>query len=271
MTAAAGRSLIGVGSLFEVTLLREDGRSLVEKRLLSRFRREPEARAALAREGRVLAAVKHPALPELVRVGADEKGPFLVETFAAGASIRQIVETWSGRGGVAPRLAAHVTREAFAVLAELAALSSADGPLGFVHGDIAPDHVLLGPTGEVRLLDFGASRVRDLPRSLLGEGRGTLPFVAPEVARGEAPPSAASDVYALAATALFLASGRPLCEAKDEAAMLLEVGSRGLRPELCEAAAAFRPREKEALARALALDPALRLSSPAEVLRAFDD
>jgi eukaryotic-like serine/threonine-protein kinase len=270
LTAAPQRSLIGVGSLFEVTLLREDGRSLVEKRLLSRFRREPEGRAALAREGRVLATVKHPALPELVRVGADDKGPFLVETFVAGASIRQIVEAWSARGGVAPRLAAHMTREAFRVLAELAELAGQDGPLGFVHGDIAPDHVLLSPMGEVRLLDFGAARVRDLPRSLLGEGRGTLPFVAPEVARGEAAPSVASDVYALAATSLFLASGGPICDAKDEAAMLLEIGTRGVRAGLCDAAAAFRPAEREALTRALALDPSRRITSPAEVLAAFD-
>jgi serine/threonine protein kinase len=245
---------------------REDGRDLVVKRLLPRFRREPAARAALAREAHVLSAVRHRALPELVRLGTDEHGPFLVETFTVGTSIRRIVDSWSERGGVPARLAAHVARQAFAALVELASL----GALGFVHGDIGPENVFVAPDGDVRLVDFGASRIADLPPGLLGEGRGTLPFAAPEIARGEAPPSAAGDVYSTAATALFLAAGEPLCAAREQAAILLEVGTRGIRTELFEKARAFRPAEAKALAAALALDPAGRLTSAAAILEAFD-
>lgn len=259
------------GSLFDVRRVREGGREAVEKRILPRFRREPEARAALVREAQVLAAAKHPSLPELLRVGADDKGPYLVETFVSGASIRWIVESWSPRGGVPARLTGHIVREAFAVLAELSELAGPAGPLGFVHGDIGPDHVVLGPTGEVRLLDFGASRIAALPASLLGEGRGTLPFVPPEVARGESPPDAGADVYSLAATLLFLAAGKPLCDAMDEAAMLFEVGTRGVRTELVAAASGLSRAEREALTRALAVDPSQRLTSARAILAAIDD
>jgi serine/threonine protein kinase len=272
LTEPARSERIGSGSLFDVTLGREDGRSVVMKRILPRFRREPEAAFALVREAKVLAALRHAALPELVRVGSDEEGPFLVETFVAGTSVRQLVDSWSSRGGVPPRLAAHVTQQAFTVLAELAALSGADGPLDFVHGDIGPDHVLLGPAGEARFIDFGASSIHGLERSLTSAGRGTLPFVAPEVARGDAPPGHASDVYALAATALFLASsGKPLCHAVSEAAMLLEVGTQGVQTGLFDEIAAFRPRERAALAGALAVDPWHRTAKAAEVATAFDD
>lgn len=266
----SGGEHIGAGSLFDVTLGREGGRAVVEKRILPRFRREPAARAALVREAHVLAAAKHPSLPELVRVGSDDKGPFLVETFVAGASIRRIVDSWSGRGGTPPRLVAHLARQAFAALAELAELPGESGPLGFVHGDIGPDHVILGPVGEARLIDFGAARIAGLEHSLIGNDRGTLPFVAPEVARGEAEPSQATDVYGLAATVLFLASGKPLTTARDEGAMLAEVGTRGVLVALLGEIDAFREREKDALARALALDPTLRIATAAQVLAAFD-
>lgn len=187
----------------------------------------------------------------------------------AGASIRRIVESWSPRGGVPARLAGHVARQAFSALAELAALPGPSGPLGFVHADLGPDHVVLDPTGDVRFLDFGAARIDALPASLLGEGRGTLPFVAPEIARGDAPPSHAGDVYALAATALFLGAGQPLCAARDEAAMLFEVGTRGVRTDLL-ASAPYRPSEREALARALAVDPSARIRDAREIAAVFD-
>ena len=270
MTGAPGHEMLGAGSLFDVRRVTIHGEDAVEKRILPRFRKEPEARAALVREAQVLSAALHPALPHLLGVGVDDKGPYLRETFVAGVSIRRIVDSWSGRGGTPPRLAGHVAREAFEVLADLHDLAGPSGPLRFVHGDIGPDHVLLGPSGEIRFLDFGASRIAGLATSLLGEGRGTLPFVAPEVARGEAPPDQAADVYALAATVLYLATGGPLCDARDEAAMLFEVGTRGVKTALLEGAVAFRPGEKAALAAALATDRAARVREAREVQRAFD-
>jgi serine/threonine protein kinase len=127
------------------------------------------------------------------------------------------------------------------------------------------------PDGDVRFVDFGASRIADLPASLHGDERGTLPFVAPEIARGEAPLSAAGDVYSMAATVLYLAAGEPLCAAKEPPAMLLEVGTRGVRTELFERARALRPAEKEALAAALAIDAAQRRTSAAEIVAVLDE
>jgi len=262
---------IGAGSVFDVALVREGTRTLVCKRLTSRARGEAAGRAAIAREARFLSLARHPSLPLLRRVGSDERGPFLLETRAEGASIRALVEGWRRRGeGVPPRLVAHVALAATTALAEIHALSDEDGSLALVHGDLGPDHVLMGALGEARFVDFGAARFRGMEATLSSGDRGTLPFVAPEVARGDSPANQASDVYALAATLLFLATGEPIAGGIDEGALLLEIGERGVQRALCDRAVGFGPRGREALRAALALEPAARIQTAKALASALD-
>ena len=189
---------LGNGSLFDVALVRQDGRLLICKRLVPRALHAVEGRAAMVREAKALDLARHPAIPAIVRVGTDERGPFLLETRAYGASITELVEGWYGSGKEAPPLLVrHVAHAAVAALAEIQELADDEGPLALVHGDLGPDHVLLGPLGQARFIDFGAARFRGMQSDLATRERGTLPFVAPEVARGEAPPSAATDVLSL--------------------------------------------------------------------------
>jgi serine/threonine-protein kinase len=248
-------AMLATGSVFQVALVRDHGELAVCKRLLPRVRAEPAARAAMVREAMVLTRARHAALPALRRVGSDTHGPFVIEARVEGTSVRALVEGWRARGGpVPPRLVAHLAHAAAAALAEVHAL-------GVSHGDLGPAHVVLGLLGDARFLDFGAARFTGMEASLETADRGTLPFVAPEVARGETAPGQGADVYALAATLLFLATGGPMCAARDDAAMLLEIGERGIDPELCARAQGLSAGGQEALRRALALSPTERLGS----------
>jgi serine/threonine protein kinase len=262
---------LGAGAVFQAALVREGDRHVVCKRLASRTLHEPAARAAMVREARALALAHHPALPALIRVGADAQGPFLIETRAPGLSLRALRDAWAERGApVPPLLVAHVALAASTALAELHALADEQGPLHLVHGDLGPEHVFLGPIGEITFVDLGAARFRAMEPALETGDRGTLPFVAPEIARGEALSSPAGDVYALAATLLQLALAEPLSEARDPAAALMEIGERGLRPELVDRAA-LRPAAREALRRALSFDPGARLGSARALAEGFAD
>jgi serine/threonine-protein kinase len=252
-----------VGTVFQVARVREGGEVLVCKRLLPRVRDEPAARAAMVREATALAKARHPSLPELRRVGSDAHGPFVIEGVAPGVSVRGLVSGWRARAReVPPRLVGHLAVAAAEALAEVHELAAAGEPIGLSHGDLGPDHVLLGPLGAVGFVDFGAARWAGMDPALDHGDKGTLPFVAPEVARGEAAPGPPADVYALAATILFLAiGGVPLVGARDEAAMLLEVGERGIDPHLCDQAVGLSREARGALGEALAIDPARRPAS----------
>src|SRR4051812_4882669 len=84
----------------------------------------------------------------------------------------------------------------------LDALHPHDPPV--IHGDVKPANLILTRGGRVKVVDFGLSS------TLAPEGgrRGTAGFRAPELERDE-PPSRASDVYALASTAVALLTGSP--------------------------------------------------------------
>lgn len=262
--------VVGTGSIFHVAIVKQGSASLVCKRLLPRVRDEREARAAIVREAKALALGRHPAMPSLVRVGTDREGPFVLETRVSGVSLRALGRAWHARGGPPRSLVTHVAISAARTLGELQAIEVDGRRLELVHGDIGPDHVLFGPIGDVRFVDFGAARFRGMEPELETSDRGTLPFVAPEVARGEGPPSMKADVYALAATLLSLATERPLCDARDEAGMLFEIGERGLRLSLLEQTSSLAPNVRAALRASLDPDPNGRLPDARAMLELLE-
>jgi serine/threonine-protein kinase len=252
------------GSVFQVARVRHGGQLVVCKRLLPRFRQEPAAKAAIVREASALSRARHPAVPELVAVGTDAHGPYVLQGYVEGVSLRALVEAWRERGAeVPPTLVAHLAVAAAEALASV-------HELGVSHGDLGPDHVLLTPIGAAAFVDFGAARFPGMDPALETGDKGTLPFVAPEVARGEAPPGQAADVYALAATVLYLAAGGAgLVSARDEGAMLLAIGEAGLSADLCDRATSISAAGRDALRRAIALNPAARLTAARELAAAL--
>ena len=224
----------------------------------------------MMREAKLLSIIEHDALPKLVGVGHDAHGPFFLETYVPGTSLRELRRGWSAKEKPIPEsLVKHIVVASLETLAELQALADDDGPLVIVHGDISPDHVHFGPLGDVSFVDLGAARFRGLDPEAETNDRGTVPYAAPEVVRGEDKPRQGTDVYALCATLVWFASGEQLCETSTDAAMLAEVASRGVRRDLVDRVRAFERLQRECFRAALDPDPASRPSSARQLLDAF--
>jgi eukaryotic-like serine/threonine-protein kinase len=125
---------------------------------------------------------------------------------------------------------------------------------GVIHRDLKPENVMVGPFGEVLVLDWGASLILDLRFGISDSSRdpcgrpveivGTLGYMAPEQARGTTTDPRA-DVYALGGILHFLLGGAP------DAVPL--TGPRAMRA-ICRKARASDPHDRYDDVLALAAD-----------------
>jgi serine/threonine-protein kinase len=208
------------------------GRSFVVKRVPLG---EPAAGAiaeSLRRETAVLRSEGLVGCPRYVE-SSDLGGlPYLVLEYVEGTSLDRLLSV----GPLAHDIALGLGRELGLVLAKL-------HEVGFVHGDISPENVLVDELGEVTLIDFGLAYKLGASR----DGPGGKPgYTSAEAALGK-PATAADDVMAWGIIVAEAILGRHLFHETD----LAEAATR----------AESLPAELEAhplLARALARDPAVR-------------
>jgi eukaryotic-like serine/threonine-protein kinase len=178
-----------------------------------------EFAARLLREAHVLARLEHPGIVPVHDAGTLADGrPFYAMKFVEGERLDQLVQ---GITSVPERL------RLFQKICEAVAFAHAHGIL---HRDLKPENVMVGPFGEVLVMDWGIAKIlNDGPGSDTGDqpdagtqahrGQsaragvttehgtvlGTPGFMAPEQARGDvASLDRRADIYSLGAVLRFI-------------------------------------------------------------------
>ncbi len=214
---------------------------------LERFKQE----LLLARQ------VGHPNVVRIHDIGNDGDLVFLTMDFIAGRSLRDLL---TDERRLAPEKAAEIARQ-------LALGLEAAHRAGVVHRDLKPGNVLVDESADglrVAITDFGVAR------SLAGSGLtqtgtvvGTLAYLSPEQARGEAVGSR-SDLYALGLLLYEMLTGELPFSGTTEAEMLAQ-RLTGAPRNLRWAEVAVPPRLRALVQRLLARDPAQRPAGAGEV------
>jgi serine/threonine protein kinase len=155
-----------------------------------------QALAALQRDARTLARLKHPNIVQVHgwrKAGGDD---YLVLQYVPGQSLKVRLEAAGPLGW----------RQAARYVADVAEALGHVHTCGLVHRDIKPANLLWDEArDEVLLTDFGLSAW--LAEAEAGEAAGTAPYMAPESFQGQG--GMAADVYGLAATLFHLVTGEP--------------------------------------------------------------
>jgi len=220
--------------------------------------------ADACREAQRLIGLRHPVLPALHSSFVEGDNLFVAAEFVPGDDLMTQLER-AGR----PFPLVQAMRWADHLLDALDYLHSQLPPV--LHRDITPRNLKLTPRGQVMLIDFGLAQSERLPAQAKPAGAGLVSpfqFMPPEqVARTGT--TIRSDLFALAATLYYLLTGTLPALAGERANAIVRgqpdplLPAREVNPDLPLAVS-------DLLMGALALDPAARPASAADMRAALD-
>ena len=222
------RSLIGSGGMGEVYLAHDERlrRDVAIKLMAPRLEQEALAVDRFIREALAVSALNHPNIVTIHETGSAPAGRFIVMELVQGRSLREVIRQ-------SPPV--DVARDLARQLAEALAVAHARQ---IVHRDVKPDNVMVRDDGYVKVLDFGLARIALAGQAgeatVSAETRtglvlGTLGYLSPEQARGEAV-TTASDVFALGILLYELLTGQHPFHAPTPLAVLHSISTDAAVP-----------------------------------------
>jgi eukaryotic-like serine/threonine-protein kinase len=172
-------------------------------------------------EARIAASLSHPGIVVVHDVGRDP----------ASASLYIALEYLEGEtlAERAKREGVFDWREAFRLTARVAAALHHAHQRQIVHRDVKPANIMVLPSGEPKLMDFGIAKVPAAQLTSAGEFFGTPSYMSPEQANGD-PLDARSDVFSLGAVLYLLLTGVRAFDAPSVPGILARVASKDPAP-----------------------------------------
>ena len=165
-------------------------------------------------EGQMLARLSHQNIVRVLDASDAEPYPFVVMEFVDGANLGELI----ARTGRIP------AESVIGMLLQVAAGLAHAHAAGVTHCDIKPGNILVDNQQVVKLTDLGVARMTI--QGDAGKSRqivGTPAYIAPEVVQdGIGAATAASDIYALGATAFHAVTGHLPYENADPLEMMVQ-------------------------------------------------
>jgi hypothetical protein len=157
----------------------------------------PAEQDMVLKEGQALARVRSSYVAQCYSAERHEGTPYLVMEYIPGKSLAEL-----------QRERPLDLDRSLELIGQVAEGLSAVHACGLLHRDIKPSNVIVGDDGRPRLVDFGLAE--PLASAALARVSGTIPYMAPEQARGESDRiDARTDLFALGAVLYELLTGRP--------------------------------------------------------------
>jgi len=207
---------IGEGGISRVYLARHDSmKRPTAVKVLKAHQASDEMIARFEREVQLCSQLSHPNTIEIYDYGRSRGGMlYYAMEWVNGITLADLV---AQHGSQSPGRVIHILLQVCGALKEA-------HDKGLIHRDIKPQNIMLSVRGGAfdvaKLLDFGLVKEinRDTTRDLTQYARvlGTPLYMAPERLRNPADADSRADIYAIAATAFYLLTGRYLFEAESD-------------------------------------------------------
>ncbi|HEY5335241.1 MAG TPA: Stk1 family PASTA domain-containing Ser/Thr kinase, partial [Mycobacteriales bacterium] len=194
---------LGFGGMAEVFQARDTrlGRDVAVKVLRADLARDPTFLQRFQREAQAAANLNHANIVGVYDTGEQDGVPYIVMELVAGRTLRDVI---AEDGRLLPR-------RALEIVGEICAALDYSHRQGIVHRDIKPANVMLTPTGDVKVMDFGIARAASASSATMTQTAqilGTAQYLSPEQARGEHV-DGRSDIYSTGCVLYELLTGVP--------------------------------------------------------------
>lgn len=256
---------IGEGGMALVYKARDlrTGHDVAVKFLRPEFRDDENFVALFKREATAASKMTHHNIVNLLDVGSDESGIYIVIEYVDGQTVKDMIRL----GGRLPeRTAAEI------IIRVLSALQHAHGA-NIIHRDIKPQNILMDRHGYVKVADFGIARMvgsktevsTDEPKSVMG----SVHYFSPEQAKGEmATPR--SDLYSAGVVLYEMLTGAVPFDGDTSVAVAMKhIRQKPVPPR--ETAPDISPAMEGVVLKALQKNPEDRYASALEMAQAIKD
>ena len=193
--------ILGIGGMGVVYLAFDErlGRKVGLKLLPRALVRDEAQLARLKLEARTASALNHPNIVTVHEIGQVAGTYYMAIEFIEGVTLRERIS----RGPIPPD-------EALEIVTQVAGALCVAHKASIVHRDIKPENIMIRPDGYVKVLDFGIAKStlgdvtanatgalsQSQTRTRMGVVLGTMRYMSPEQARGEAV-DARSDIWSV--------------------------------------------------------------------------
>jgi len=217
-------------------------------------------------EAKLVADLVHQNIAQVYQLGRTRDALYIVMEYVEGVNLRQFIERHRETDQRIPtELAAYIASRICRGLEYAHKKRGPDGQLlGVVHRDISPTNVMVTCLGELKILDFGIAKARNLMDQREGELLlGKRAYLSPEQTELK-PTDGRSDIFALGLVLWEMLSGRPAGGPAHVTGKPLSLARLPV-PPLAEVAPDVPPRLDEIVRQATALDPADRYSDAGQM------
>ncbi len=232
---------------------------------------DPDRKRRFVQEAQAASALNHPNIVTIHDIDTAEGITFIVMEFVKGRTLGELIR----------EKCVSVT-EALKYGAQIAEALAAAHSAGIIHRDIKPANVMVMDSGVVKVLDFGAAKLRDPAntdegafarrpeqKTKAGLILGTVAYMSPEQAEGKEV-DARSDIFSLGSVLYEMITGKRAFSAETDAATLAAITRD--EPKAISELAPGIPREIErVVVRCLRKNAARRFQDMADLKVALEE
>jgi serine/threonine protein kinase len=251
------QEVIGRGGMAEVYQAVGNDSIVAIKVLHQHYLYDEENLRRFEREGEFGLGMNHEHIAAVYEFGKFEQVPYIVMEFVDGEDLRSIIR----------RTDDYTIDDVVMWMEDICGALDTAHLQGYVHRDIKPSNIMVRPSGDAVLMDFGIAKFKHATTHITGASVGTIDYMAPEQIQNSQNIDHRADIYALGIVVYELLTGMLPYEGSIPQVMYAHLNHPA--PDPREINVAVPKQMAEAVMKALAKKPEERFQSAGEFAMAL--